>query len=437
MKFRFLAALAIALPVFGQYAGPAILSRGEVPSELIAPDIRFIPQVSVGGVYDTGLSGVAVNDSGQLAGTASYGYYVSWGVSGNHHWRHTQLGLSYNGSITGYSTQTQFNSMSQTMLLGVTHQFNRRAAIRFSEAAGMYSRNYQTTPLVETVPFDPSTTYVPQTDFFDNRTIFATSGVNLTLQKTSRLSFSMGGLAFTNSRDSHSLTNAWGVNAQGDVQYRVTRKSTVGAYYNFMHFGYSSTSGGTDVHGFGASYSRALSARWQLSGYGGMMRVESKYLQTQAVDPLIAALLGITQAPLISHVLQSSPMMAGRISRSMRRGVLYANGGRGVTAGNGFFLTSIVTTVGGGYSYTAFRHWSLNAQVIHLSANSEGTISGKYGNTIFSLSAGRQLGRYTHWSASYSMNNYTSPQFGNYNRRIDMAAITVGFSPGEVRLSTH
>jgi hypothetical protein len=121
----------------------------------------------------------------------------------------------------------------------------------------------------------------------------------------------------------------------------------------------------------------------------------------------------------------------------MRRGALFANAGRAATAGNGLFLTSIVTTVGGGYAYTAFRHWSLNAQVIRLSANAKGTISGAYGNTIFSVSTGRQLGPYTHWSASYSVNNYTSPQFPNYNRRIDTASITVGFSPGEVRLPTH
>src|ERR1035437_10553014 len=40
---RMLAVLAWAMPLFAQYAGPAILSRGEAPSALAQPQIDFRP----------------------------------------------------------------------------------------------------------------------------------------------------------------------------------------------------------------------------------------------------------------------------------------------------------------------------------------------------------------------------------------------------------
>jgi hypothetical protein len=437
LKLHYFTTLALAVPLYAQYSGPAILSRGEAPSELTLPDIRFCPQVSVGAVYDTGLAGIAVNDSGQLAQSSSPGYYVSWGISGNHHWRHTQIGLDYSGSVNRYDKNTEFNSLNQTFLFNVTHQFTKHIALRATESAGMFSRNYVTAALSETVPFDPSTTFVPRTDFFDNRTIYATSALDMIIQKTSRLSFDLAGTGFTNSRQSKSLADAWGVSAQGDAQYRWTRMMTVGGFYRFTHFGYSSAYGGTDIHGFAGTFAIRLNRRWEATGYAGVMRLESKYLQEQVVDPIIAALLGISQSYQISHVIQYAPDVAGRLSRSFRRGVLFFSGGHSVTAGNGLFLSSVATTASVGYTYTAFRHWSLNAQGVYITADSQGGITGRYGNTMAVFSAGRQLGRYTHISGSYMTTKYHSPDYTNYNRRIDTATVTIGFSPGEIRLGSH
>ena len=38
-----LAVLALSIPAFAQYAGPAILSRGEAPSAMGEPQITFRP----------------------------------------------------------------------------------------------------------------------------------------------------------------------------------------------------------------------------------------------------------------------------------------------------------------------------------------------------------------------------------------------------------
>src|SRR5665811_281979 len=105
---------AWAMPVFAQYAGPAILARGEAPAAMAAPQIDFRPYVDITGAYDTGLSGVAVNAQGQLGNEASYGLEVTAGISGTHSWRHTKIGLDYRASFRRFLHNTSYDSTDQS-----------------------------------------------------------------------------------------------------------------------------------------------------------------------------------------------------------------------------------------------------------------------------------------------------------------------------------
>ena len=95
---RALFTLVFALPAFGQYAGPAILSRGDAPAAMEAPQINFQPFLSVSASYTTGLSGVNLDTQGNLANATAYGIAISGGISGSHSWRHNHIGLNYLGS---------------------------------------------------------------------------------------------------------------------------------------------------------------------------------------------------------------------------------------------------------------------------------------------------------------------------------------------------
>src|SRR5579872_4511065 len=101
---KLLAVIGMAMPAFAQYAGPAILSRGDAPSSMEGPQLRFRPFVELAGVYDTGLSSVSVNSNGDIANESSAGVMITAGVSGSHNWRHTSLGLSYRGSYEYFSS---------------------------------------------------------------------------------------------------------------------------------------------------------------------------------------------------------------------------------------------------------------------------------------------------------------------------------------------
>jgi hypothetical protein len=425
---------AWAMPAFAQYAGPAVLSRGEAPAAMAAPQIDFRPYVDITGVYDTGLSGVAVNAQGQLGNEASYGLEVTAGISGTHSWRHTKVGLDYRGSFRRYLHNTSYDSTDQSLMLGIVHQLSRHVSLTLDESAGLFSRNFGIPGLAQTVPFDPSTTYAPTTDFFDNRTEYLSTQAKLVFQKTARLSFSLGGDGFLVRRKSSALYGVTGATANADVQYRVSRRSTLGVNYSFTHFDFIGVLSSTDVHAVSGVYSVRLSRWLEFSGTGGFARAETKFIQNVPVDPAVAALIGTSEGTVVLDRIDNLAIFNGRLSRTFPKGVAYISGGRGVTPGNGLFLTSITTTALAGYDYTGLRRWSLSVQGGYQSARSIGNVLGSYGGASGTLSASRQIMHAVHGIVSFSARQYSSGNFSLYNRLIYEARVGLGYSPGDIPL---
>jgi hypothetical protein len=422
------------MPVFAQYAGPAILSRGEAPAAMASPQIAFRPFVDVSGVYDTGLAGVAINSQGQLGNEASFGVEVTAGISGMHSWRHTKIGMDYRGSVRRYAHLTKYDSTDQSLMLGIVHQLSRHATVTLNESAGLFSRNFGIPGLAQTVPFDPSTTYAPTTDFFDNRTEYLSTQANLVLQKTARLSFSMGGDGFEVRRRSTALYGVIGASAHADVQYRLTRRSTIGVNYTFSHFDYIGVLSGTDMHGVNGVYSVRVNRWLEFSGSAGLFRAETRFIQNVPIDPVIAALIGTPEGTVVLDRIDYVTSFSGRLSRTFPKGVAYISGGRGVAPGNGLFLTSITDTAMAGYNYTGVRRWSLGISAGYSRANSIGNVIGSYGGTSGTLSASRQIMHNVHGIMSFSARQYSSASFNGYNRLIYDLRVGVGYSPGDIPL---
>lgn len=401
---------------------------------MAAPQIHFRPFLEITGIYDSGLAAVAVNDQGGLANQSSAGIAVAWGVSGTHSWRHTKLGLDYRGSINHYTQSSAFDSLDQSLLLGISHQLTRHATFTLHTSAGIFSRDFGLNALPQTVLFDPTTTNIPTTDFFDNRTMYITSLADLILQKTARLSFDLGGGGSIVRRRSTALDGTTAANAHGDMQYRLTRRVTVGAGYSYYHFDFTRIFGATDVHGVTGAFGIQLSRWVELTGYAGVSRAESQFTQSVPIDPAIVALLGISQGTRIAHRIDYVPNISVRLSRTFQRGVAYVSGGHSVVPGNGLFLTSYATSFLGGYTYTGLRRWSLGTSMNFSRSVSIGNIQGTYSNISGSLSASRQIFPTVHFIARYSARQYDSPDFANYNRLIHEARIGLGWAPGDVPL---
>ena len=431
---RVLAVLAWAMPVFAQYAGPAILSRGEAPAAMASPQIDFRPFVELTGVYDTGLSGVAVNSQGQLGNESSMGLDITAGISGVHSWKHTKIGLDYRGSVRRYTHATSYDSTDQSLMLGIVQRVSRHVSLTLNESAGLFSRNFGLPGLSQTVPFDPSTTYAPTTDFFDNRTEYLSTQANLVFQKTARLSFSLGGDGFLVRQSSSALYGVTGATAHADVQYRLTRRTTIGANYSYTHFDFIHVLSSTDMHTVSGVFSMRISRWLEFSAEGGLARAETKFIQNVPIDPAIAALIGTPEGTVVLDRIDHYVIGTGRLARTFPKGVAYISGGRGITPGNGLFLTSVMTTVMAGYNYTGLRRWSFGVSGGYQSAESIGNVLGTYGGASGTLSASRQIVRGVHGVVSVSARKYTSANFDLYNRVIYDVRVGVGYSPGDVPL---
>ncbi len=424
----------MAAPVFAQYAGPAVLSRGEAPAAMSAPQIDFRPFLEVTGTYDTGLTGVTVNSQGQLGSTDSYGMQLTGGISGVHSWKHTKVGLDYTGTLTHNFKTTYYDSTNQSLSLGITHEFSRRMALVLRESAGMFSQNFTSLGLPQTVPFDASQSYVPVTDFFDNRTIFGTTQADLIYHKNSRLSFDFGGDGFTNRRRSSALYSVNGAGARADMQYRATRRTTVGAQYSYTYYSYTGILGSTGLHQVVGTFASRLNRWWEITGSAGIIRAESRFDELVPLDPVVAFLLGVSTGKQRVYSVSNLSTFDGRLSRTFHRGVFWASGGRSVTPGNGLFLASKMINATTGYSYTGMRRWSFTAQALYDRGNSMGNVLGTYGDISGGLSASRQIFKSVHFVAGAEARRYQSPGFTLYNRNVYDVHIGLGFSPGAIPL---
>jgi hypothetical protein len=302
------------------------------------------------------------------------------------------------------------------------------------ESAGMSSLPTGLPGLATTVPFDPSITYRPNTNFFDNRTIFNVTQADFVLQKSSRLSFDVGGAEFLNRFRSSALYSLNGTSARGDIQYRLSRRSTLGLVYAYNRFSYSHIISTTDYHTFSLSFASRFTRTLELSAYGGMGHEETKTEQLAPVDPTIALLLGITAAPQIVHAINWNPTGNARLSRIFHHGVAYVSGGHSVTPGNGLFLTSSTSTVMGGANYTGIRRTSLSVQGQYSTATSIGNILGGYADLQGGVSATRDLRHGVGALFSLTATKYQSGSFVNYNHVIYNFRIGLRFSPSDVPL---
>jgi hypothetical protein len=420
------------MPVYGQYAGPAILSRGEAPAALASAQLDFRPYVDITSTYSTGLAGVMVTTSGQLATSTGYGITIIGGISGIHRWRHTKVALDYHGSLYYFKPAAAYNNGDQSLMVGISHQFTRHTMLSLRETVGVSSIDTGLPAVTTAAPFDPTTSYIPNTDFFDNRTIYLSSQADFTVQQSARLSFDFGGDFFLNRRSSTALYGVTGESARGDVQYRLTRNSTIGFDYSYYHYGYHDIFSDADIHTFNGTYAVRLSRRLEFSGYAGVARSESTFVQSVPVDPIITELFGITSTTAVVHSVNYLPNINARLSQTFYRGVLYVGGGHTVTPGNGLFLTSYVTRFTAGYNYSGIRRWSFSAQGEYDRGDSISNVTGIYGDYGGGLTVSRQVSRFFHVLFSFSGLKYDSPSIQQYNHTVYNVNAGFGFSPGDV-----
>src|ERR1035438_3080785 len=211
------------------YSGPAILSRGETPGAQTAP-IAFRPYIGLSGIYDTGLVPVSVTSTGGIPSSDLYGVELNLGAYTYHVWKHTTLGLDYRGDFRLYST-TYWDGTDQFLSLILTHRPTKRVTFTLRNQAGIYSlSSYSLSSPLGAV--DPNYLQLPQNEIYN-----------------------IGGDGTLVRRQSTALYGMTGAVARGDLEYRLSRHSTLGADYRFTYFDYTRGFGNTDIQSVGFNYS--------------------------------------------------------------------------------------------------------------------------------------------------------------------------------------
>src|SRR6202035_2268781 len=97
----------------------------------------------------------------------------------------------------------------------------------------------------------------------------------------------------------------------------------IGADYTFTNFSFNHVFSDTNIHSAMGTFAMTLSRRLEFTGFAGASRYETKFINVVAVDPVITALLGITQGFEVIHRIGYTPNLSGRLSRTFFRGVGY------------------------------------------------------------------------------------------------------------------
>ncbi len=421
-----------------EYSGPAVLSRSfGANTPTIPRNVKFRPFFGLAGVYASGLTGDTLSSAGGLDNRSSYGAEANFGIGGRRYWRKDVLSLDYRGSYFRYTPTRNYNGSNNLLTLDFRHQASRHVDINFSESAAIYSNNYALLNGVGASDLSIGNTNFaasPNTQILDNNTISLNTGVDVVYHKSARLSIDFGGAGFLVRRASSSLYGTTGYQARGDVNYRITRRTSVGPYYAFSHYEFNKGFGGSDIHTVGLNYSVALTRNVEIKLRGGVSIVETLGLLRVAIDPVIAAILGQSFGVQTVYRKNTIPDISAALTRKFRHGGAGLQYNRGITPGNGLYLTSQREGIYGNIDYDGFRSWNLGIGAGRDSLSSLSQTLGQFRSYVGRATLGHRLGRVLTGTTAFEFRRYNI-QGVNFLR--DQFRITVGvtYNPGERPLS--
>jgi len=413
------------------YSGPAILSRGEVPAVQAPLPVAFRPYVGLSAIYDTGLVPVGVSSTGSIPTTALYGVELNLGAYMYHVWKHTTLALDYRGDVRDYST-SYWDSTDQFLSLILKHEPTKRVTITLRAQAGVYSNNYFLSSALGNT--DTNYLQLPQYDIYDNRVEFGGFSADLTYKLTRRLSFNVGGEGDIVRRQSSALFGMTGGVARGDLEYRISRHSTVGADFRYTYYDYTQAFGNSIVESVGADYSTQFSPHVQLSARVGGARVSSQSLTAVNLSPALAALLGETTSVQAAYQQSYVPDVEVRLSDTFRRALFSLSYTDQVIPGNGIYLTSRNDSFGGNFSYTGVRHWNFGVNGTYGRMTTLVQTIGAY--TAYGAGVGitRDLGKGLHFVIRADGRHYDLASGALFASNEYRTSVGITFSPGDLPL---
>jgi len=419
----------------GGYLGPAVLSSGAAgvgnrSGQQV--DLRFY--AGVDGVYDSSVQPVAINAQGQLVSiTGLYGVEANIGLYGSHAWRTALLGVDYRGTFREYANDPSYSGIDQYLTLGYTWQQSRRIAWKAQLLGGILD------DALGGIAFEPTVTSVtsvlsPASLLFDSRSYYLQGGLDVTLQQTARTSYTIGGQGFDVWRQSPDLVGVEGYGLHGSVEHRVSRTTSVGFIYQRQHFNFPKVFGQADIDTGEIFIGTNFGRLWSFTLRGGVFHSEVSGLQTVALNPVVAALLGQTAAVQAYYREDIYPSGNASLTRKFKTASLNFFYSQSVVPGNGIYLTSKGDSGGASYSYTGLHKANFGVSGGYYKLASIGNQIQPYSTFTGGAGYSYSLPYSLHLSARY---DYRYQQIEDLVYKHSGYRVTVGLtlSPGKVPLS--
>jgi hypothetical protein len=353
-------------------------------------------------------------------------------VYGTHSWKTSMLGVDYRGVFREYVGGSQYDGIDQNLTLGYTLQESKRLKFDGRLTGGIFNNG------LGGIGFTPAYTsndvVQPGTILFDSRSYYLQGGLNATYIFTPRTSFTFGGQGFEVWRQSSQLVGMEGYSANGSIEHRLSKFTTVGFTYQRQHFDFPKAFGKADIDTGQLFFGTTFSRYWTFVIKGGVFHSEVSGLQSVTLSPVIAALLGQTSTIQSFYLESFSPSGSATLIRRFKTASLTFSYEKATSPGNGVYLTSKTENGSASYSYSGIRKANIG-------------LSGGY-NSLSSLGQGIQPYRSANGGAGFT---YTLPYSLHFVARYDYryqaienltykhtgyrATVGITFSPGTVPLS--
>jgi hypothetical protein len=420
----------------GGYLGPAVLSSGATgvgnrSGQQV--DLRFY--AGVNGVYDSSIEPVAINSQGQLVTISGlYGVEANVGIYGTHAWRTALLGVDYRGTFREYSNATAYSGIDQYLTLGYTWQESRHLIWKATVMGGILDDALGGIGIEPAVTSVDSNVGAPSSLLFDSRSYYLQGGLDVTYQQTPRTSFTIGGQGFDVWRQSADLVGVEGYSARGTVDHKLNRTTSIGFTYQRQHFNFPKVFGQADIDTGELFVGTNLGRLWTFVLRAGVFHSEVSGLQTVALNPVIAALLGQTSTVQAFYREDIYPSGQAALTRKFKTALLSFSYSQSVTPGNGVYLTSKSDMGNASYSYTGIRKVNLTVSGGYNSLNSLGQGIKPYSSGTGGAGITYTLPWALHLVARYDY-RYQEIEDLIYKHTGYRATLGVTFSPGKVPLS--
>jgi hypothetical protein len=180
--------------------------------------------------------------------------------------------------------------------------------------------------------------------------------------------------------------------------------------------------------------SRKLGRSWKFEAQAGVYTAEVQGLQAVALDPALAALLGVGSGVRAFYRKTTIPTGSAMLVHNFRSASLNFRYARLYNPGNGLYLTSNSESMGAAFSYTGIRKWAFSASIEDSRMKSIGQDLLPYRALLASVGVTRSLTDSLHLIARVGYRNQEISQAG-FRRNSNQFLLGFTYSPGTVPLS--